>query len=138
MFDHCIYFNTTALARRLEQQWAGAFKPFGLTPPQAFLLRAVLDRPGLAQRELAQTLVVSRPTATRALDGLAQKRFIERVPSTEDGREMLVYPTRRSLEIERALNDASAKVTRHLKGVLGEEAFDATVNSVRSVRFSLE
>ena len=107
MFDHCIYFNTTALARRLEQRWAGAFKSFGLTPPQAFLLRAVLSEPGVPQRELARTMAVSRPTATRALDALAQKRFIERVPSTQDGREMLVYPTQRSLAIEKALNEAS-------------------------------
>jgi DNA-binding MarR family transcriptional regulator len=138
MFDHCIYFNTTALARRLEQQWADAFKSFGLTPPQAFFLRAVLNQPGMPQRELAQTMAVSRPTATRALDGLAEKRFIERVPSTEDGREMLVYPTKRSLEIEKALNEASAKVTRQVKAVLGEDVFDGTVKSVRSVRFALE
>jgi DNA-binding MarR family transcriptional regulator len=138
MFDHCIYFNTTALARRLEQQWAGAFRPLGLTPPQAFFLRAILGRPGRPQRELAETMAVSRPTATRALDALSEKRFIERVPSPEDGREMLVYPTRHSLEIEKALNEASGKVTRHLKAVLGEEAFAETVDSVRSVRFAIE
>jgi DNA-binding MarR family transcriptional regulator len=138
MFDQCLYFNTTALARRLEQRWASAFKPFGLTPPQAFVLRAVLNRPGMPQRELAQTMAVSRPTATRALDGLAEKRFIERVPSTDDGREMLVYPTRRSLEIERALNEASGRITRQLKAALGEEVFDGTVNSVRNVRFAIE
>jgi MarR family transcriptional regulator, temperature-dependent positive regulator of motility len=137
MFDECLYFNTTALARRLEQRWAGAFKPLGLTPPQAFLLRAVLNQPGMPQRELAQTMAVSRPTATRALDGLAEKRFIERVPSTEDGREMLVYPTRRSLEIERALNEASGKITRQLKVALGEDVFEGTVNSVRSVRSAI-
>jgi DNA-binding MarR family transcriptional regulator len=138
MFDHCLYFNTTALARRLEQQWASAFRPFELTPPQAFFLRAILAQPGMPQRELAETMVVSRPTATRALDGLADKRFIERVPSTEDGREMLVYPTKRSLEIQKALNEASAKVTRHVKSVLGEDAFAATVSSVRSARLAIE
>ena len=44
MFDHCLYFNTTALARVVEREWAAAFKPFGLTPPQGFLLRLVLAR----------------------------------------------------------------------------------------------
>jgi len=43
MFDHCLYFNTSALARRLEREWTVAFKPFDLTPPQAFTLRAVLE-----------------------------------------------------------------------------------------------
>ena len=78
MFDHCMYFNTAALARRLEREWAVAFKPFGLAPPQAFMLRAVIQAPGALQFELAQTLAISRPTATRALNGLAAKKMIDR------------------------------------------------------------
>jgi len=70
MFDHCLYFNTQALARVLEREWAKSFKPFGLTPSQGFMLRAVLNQPGLLQSELAQVLAISRPTTTRGLDGL--------------------------------------------------------------------
>jgi hypothetical protein len=51
MFDHCIYFNTTALARALEREWTAAYKPFGLTPPQGFMLRAVLAKPGIVQSD---------------------------------------------------------------------------------------
>ncbi|MDO9192553.1 MAG: helix-turn-helix domain-containing protein, partial [Undibacterium sp.] len=65
MFDHCLYFNTHALARTLEREWTKAFKPFGLTPSQAFMLRAILATSGLLQNELAQMLVISRPTTTR-------------------------------------------------------------------------
>jgi hypothetical protein len=61
---------------------------------------------------------------------LAEKRFIERVSSTEDGRQMLVYPTRRSLEIEKAPNEASGKITRQLRVALGQDVFEGTVNSV--------
>ena len=89
MFDHCLYFNTTALARQLEREWAKAFEPFGLTPPQAFMLRAILDQPGLMQSEIARTLTIARPTATRALDGLMAKGLIERRSSARDGREHL-------------------------------------------------
>jgi MarR family transcriptional regulator, temperature-dependent positive regulator of motility len=138
MFDHCLYFNTTALARRLEREWTGAFKPYDLTPPQAFLLRAVLDKPGLAQRELASTLVISRPTATRALDGLAAKGLIERRASGQDGREFFIYATAKAGAIHAGLNDASAKVTRRLKKLLGEEMFVETVVKVRSARSALQ
>ena len=138
MFDHCLYFNTTALARVLERQWAAAFKPFDLSPPQAFLLRAILDRPGLRQGELAASLVISRPTATRALDGLAAKGLVERGPSGEDGREQLVHPTAKAVAIHAELNDASGRVTRRLKRLLGEEAFAQTVGRVRQVRSALE
>ena len=54
MFDHCFYFNTTALARILEREWTRAFKPFGLTPSQAFMLRVVLEKPALLQSAAGQ------------------------------------------------------------------------------------
>lgn len=138
MFDHCLYFNTTALARQLERQWTVAFKPFDLTPPQAFMLRAVLDKPGLLQREIASALVISRPTATRALDGLAAKHLIERRASDRDGREFNIYPTPAAQEIHAALNEASGRVTRSLKKLLGEDAFVDTVSKVRGVRSALK
>ena len=138
MFDHCLYFNTTALARVLEREWASAFKPFDLSPPQAFLLRAILDRPGRRQGELAASLVISRPTATRALDGLVGKGLVVRGPSGGDGREQLVHPTAKAVAIHASLNDASGRVTRRLKRLLGEEAFAQTVGKVREVRSALE
>jgi len=137
MFDHCLYFNTTALARQLDREWTVAFKPFGLSPPQAFLLRAVLDKPGLAQRELASALVISRPTATRELDGLERKGLIERRDSDEDGREHFVHPTHGAVAIHAEINEASGRVTRRLKKLLGEGVFIETVEKVRRVRSAL-
>jgi DNA-binding MarR family transcriptional regulator len=137
MFDHCLYFNTTALARRLEHEWGAAFKPLGLSPPQGFLLRAILATPGVPQRELATTLAIARPTATRALDQLEGKGFVERRESPGDGREVVIFPTVKACEIQAYLNEASGRVTKRLKRLLGEEVFQQTVNSVRNVRSSL-
>jgi DNA-binding MarR family transcriptional regulator len=137
MFDHCLYFNTTALARRLEQEWAEASKAFGLTPPQAFMLRAVLKRPGLLQSELSEELSIARPTATRGLDGLEAKGFIQRHRTNGDGREVSICATSEALRIAAALNDASGAVTTHLKKILGSGAFADTVAKIRSVRAAL-
>src|SRR5437016_3065805 len=49
MFDHCLYFNTTSLARVVEREWTKAFKPFGVTPSQGFLLGL-----GLIERRAAE------------------------------------------------------------------------------------
>ena len=138
MFDQCLYFNTSALARLLERLWSDAFRSFDLTPPQGFLLRAVLDSPGLTQRELAELMRIARPTATRALDGLEAKRLIERRTSPADAREQLVFPTTSAVTIRTALNAASANVTKQLKQQLGRETFERTVERIRSVRSSLE
>jgi DNA-binding MarR family transcriptional regulator len=137
VFDQCLYFNTNALARQLEREWAEAFRPFGLTPPQAFMLRAVLDRPGLLQRELAAALVISRPTATRALDGLQAKGLVERRGSDQDGRELHVFAAGGAPKLRAGLNEASGRVTRRLKRLLGEAVFVETVTRVRSVRSAL-
>jgi DNA-binding MarR family transcriptional regulator len=138
MFDHCLYFNTSALARRLEREWAEAFEPFGVTPPQGFMLRAILDRPGMLQHELSDVLSIARPTATRALDGLEQRGYIERRRVEGDGREVAIYPTAEALAIKRGLNDASGAVTARLKDRMGGSTFADAVVKIRTVRSSLE
>jgi DNA-binding MarR family transcriptional regulator len=137
MFDHCLYFNTTALARALEREWTLAFKPFGLTPSQAFMLRVVLDKPGLLQGELAREMAIARPTATRTLDGLQKLKLVERRGTPADGREYAIHPLDAAAAIKDDLNAASAKVTRRLKKALGASHFDDTVVMVKKVRATL-
>lgn len=134
MFDRCLYFNTAALSRMLERVWTQAFSPFGLSPPQAFLLRAVIAQPGQLQRELANVLTITRPTATRLLDGLQQRELIERRSSGNDGRELEIHPTAAALAIANDLNRASAAVTRRLQKTLGERRFGDVVAQMRQVR----
>jgi DNA-binding MarR family transcriptional regulator len=68
---------------------------------------------------------------------LAEKGFIERKTSGEDGREVFIFPTEKACKIKLTLNDASGRVTQRLKRYLGEEMFVDTVNKVRSVRTAL-
>lgn len=133
MFDGCIYFNTQALGRQLERIWAKAFKPFELTPPQGFMLRAVLDRPGMLQSELADQLKIARATATRALDGLETRGLVERRSTKRDGRECEIQPTPRARAIKDELNRASGEITRSLKAKLGEAEFMAFVDHVKAI-----
>jgi DNA-binding MarR family transcriptional regulator len=137
MFDHCLYFNTSALARVLEREWSRAFKPFGLTPPQAFMLRVVLEKPALLQSALADELTISRPTATRTLDGLQNLGLIERRPTETDGREYAIVPTAAAQALKEQLNAASAAVTQRLKKELGASQFKETVEKLRNTRNSL-
>jgi DNA-binding MarR family transcriptional regulator len=137
MFDHCLYFNTTALARVLEREWTRAFKPFGLTPSQAFMLRVVLDKPSLLQSALASELAIARPTATRTLDGLQKLGLVERRGTATDGREYAIHPTASAVALGDQLNAASAGVTRRLKKELGATDFDDTVAKVKKIRSTL-
>ena len=138
MFDHCLYFNTTALARVVEREWAAAFKPFGLTPPQGFLLRLVLAEHGQSQHELATALTIARPTATRLLDGLQKLGLVERRDATFDARHWSVYPTTAAQDIQAALNAASGQVTQRIQSQIGKENFNDTVSKVRGVCSALK
>jgi len=131
MFEHCLYFNTTSLARRLEREWAAAFRPFGLTPPQGFMLRMIVQRPGRLQSELATAMNISRSTATRTLDGLEKLGLIVRRASDDDGRESLIHPTAKARALGERLSAASGEVTRRLKGQLGPDAFARLVGDIR-------
>lgn len=132
-----MYFNTTALARLLERAWTAAFAGLELTPPQAFMLRLVLDRPGLSQRELADAMTIARPTATRVLDGLEARRLIKRRAGDADAREQRIHPTADAEALREGLNAASAHVTRRLKTLLGPQAFEQTVTKIRAVRTAI-
>jgi len=90
MFDHCLYFNSSALARVAEREWAAVYAPFGLTPAQGFVLRVVLASPGCLSSQVAGTLGIARPTATRFIDNLSEKRLVERRQAESDGREWCV------------------------------------------------
>lgn len=137
MFDHCLYFTTTALARRLEQEWADAFAAFGLTPPQAFMLRAVLAAPGMLQRDLSAQLSIAKSTATRALDVLAAKGYIERQAGEGDGREKAIFPTSSAVAIHGELEKASGAVTARLKKLMGTAGFTDSVSTIKDVRAAL-
>jgi DNA-binding MarR family transcriptional regulator len=126
------------LARRLEREWTEAFAMFELSPPQAFMLRVILAKPGLLQRELADELSIARPTATRALDLLQIKGLIERRGRDGDGREVCIQPTKDAIAIQSALNRASGTVTSKLKSLLGDAEFGETVSKIRDVRSALE
>lgn len=132
MFEQCLYFNTTSLARKLEREWAQAFKEFGLTPSQAFLLRVVLEKNGALQSELAQEMNISRSTATRTLDQLQKMHYVERQQSASDGRETVIAPTARAKKIRTELNEASGAVTKRMKRKLGDRAFKDVVATVKA------
>lgn len=138
MFEHCLYFNTTSLARVVEREWAQAFKPWELTPPQGFLLRLVLAQPGLTQREIAEQLTISRPTATRLIDGVQALGLLERRDSGPDARHWALFPTPKAQKMEAALNAASAAVTKRIQQQIGKENFQDTVGKVRAVCAALK
>ena len=137
MFEQCLYFNTTSLARKLEREWSLAFKPFGLTPSQAFMLRVILEKPGSYQNALAKQMNITKPTASRGLDGLERLGLIERIPSPNDARELEIHPTKNAKVMKDGLNMASGEVTKKFKRLLGSNEFLDVVAKLRGISDAL-
>lgn len=134
MFDHCLYFNSSALARVVEREWSAVYAPFGLTPAQGFVLRVILASPGCLSSQVADILGIARPTATRLIDSLCDKQLVERRQGETDGREWCVYPTRAGKALARPITDASAQIAETLRAKLGPELFESAVSAMRGVR----
>ena len=86
MFERCIYFNTNALARKLNALWDEGFAEFGLTPSQGYLLRLVLANPGMTQQSISQELQLNKSTVTRFVNQLEKKSLLQRTSSEGDQR----------------------------------------------------
>ncbi|AMM15783.1 MarR family transcriptional regulator [Burkholderia sp. PAMC 28687] len=137
MFDHCLYFNSAALARLVEREWTAVYAEFSLTPPQGFVLRVVLATPDCLSSQVADILGIARPTATRLIDSLCEKQLVERSQAKTDGREWTVSVTAAGRALDRPINNASARIARTLRGKIGPELFESAVTSMHEVRKAL-
>jgi DNA-binding MarR family transcriptional regulator len=138
MFEECLYFNTNSLARTVSRIWKAAYRPFDLSPPHAFLLRAVLAKPGISPCELAGELNLSRSTITRFLDSLERRDLLERKPTEKDGRELQVFPTNKAKKIRQELDDIGKNLTKIMKQKIGKKELSLTVAQLRKIRKTIE
>jgi len=137
MFEHCLYFNTTSLARQLEREWTRAFKPFGLTPPQAFMLRVILEKQSITGTDLSLELNISKATCSRTADGLIERGFVKKIQADKDHRSYELHPTTKARGIRDGVNLASGEMTEKIKKIIGGEEFEAAVRSLRGISSSI-
>lgn len=138
MFEECLYFNSNALARTVTRIWTDAYKPFELSPPHAFMLRVVLAKPGLMPRELAAELSLSRSTVSRFLDSLEKRGFLVRKMTTQDGRELQIYPTESSRKIHVRLDRTGKELSKRMAGLIGKTELSSTIDNIRKFQKALE
>lgn len=138
MFEECLYFNSNALARTVTRIWTDAYKPFELSPPHAFMLRVVLAKPGLMPRELAAELSLSRSTVSRFLDSLEKRGFLVRKMTTQDGRELQIYPTESSQKIHVSLDRTGKELSKRMAGLIGKTELSSTIDNIRKFQKALE
>lgn len=131
MFERCLYFNVNALARAVNRIWDEAFAALDLSPAHAYLLRLVLQEPGLGQKAIAEELRLEKSTVTRFVDALQARGLVARAPG-EDGRSQRILPTAKAKKLRQRLEQTGDELYRRMGEGLGREGLKALVTELRA------
>lgn len=91
--------NLNITARCTQAQRGEQLRDFGVCGGQIPYLLRLCRCPGLSQEELARALYVNKSTAARQIAHLEKAGYVERRPSPDDRRRLLVYPTEAALAL---------------------------------------
>lgn len=129
MFERCLYFNTNALVRRINKRWEMAYEKTGLSPSHAYLLRLVLEKKELSQKQITEELQLEKSTVTRFIDVLTQKKLLKRM---KRGREQMVSATDQGKKLKAQLNRIGDKLYADLQTELGSSELKELVDKIQN------
>jgi DNA-binding MarR family transcriptional regulator len=135
MFERCLYFNVNALARKVNAIWDQAFAEFELSPAHAYLLRLVLESPGITQTRIADELNLEKSTVTRFINALEDRRLLKR---SRTGRETMVNPTAQAKKIQKQLNQTGEQLYQRMLASVGKTELTQLVRSLRKTGRQVE
>jgi len=96
------YLNLARIHQTLDRRAAALFEEQGLkgvTPAQSNVLLLLMHKTGrVTARWLARQLAISEVTVGRFIRALQQNGWIERRKDPDDGRAVLIEPTKKTLE----------------------------------------
>ncbi|MFL0802789.1 MAG: MarR family transcriptional regulator [Agarilytica sp.] len=136
MFERCVYFNANTLARKLSARWEESFKKYGLSPAHGYLIRLILEEPGVSQQYIGETLVLDKSTVTRFINKLEKSGWVSREPSEKDQREKIINPTDKAQQIHQDLRSLGDELYSSMKQLLGKDELEVFVKTLRA--FSLK
>lgn len=96
------------LGRLQRQQMHRAFAKQLMHPGQAVCIAVLAHRGEMAQSELAEALVLSRPSVTRLLQRMERGGLVHRRTDESDQRQTLVELTPTGRELQHRMYEASA------------------------------
>jgi DNA-binding MarR family transcriptional regulator len=115
-----------ALALKLEEH--------DLTIGQFQLLRVLLSRDGLTQRELSDYVEVKKGALTTLFNGLEAEGYVRRTRNPDDVRKVNVFLTAKSKALRTELIDLSTFLNRTaMRGIPAEDIRTATVVLNRTI-----
>jgi len=130
MFERCLYFNSNAMVRQLNQVWDAAYQSAGLSAPHAYMLRLICHHPDISQKQAAAELSLEKSTVTRFVAALVDKGLLKRTAGN-DARETLLQPTVRGKRLGVQLDEIGNDLYKRMRKQLGADQFDGLIMALR-------
>ena len=111
----------TVVRSRLRQVSWRLLAPHGLTPQQYQVLRVLSDTPGLCHGELAGALGLDKPSATRMLQTLERKGWVDVLPHPCHGRKLRLQLSASGQAVVAGLGSFRATVREGLEHGMDED-----------------
>ena len=104
----------------------------GISEPECFVLVEIGRKPNISVKELAEILSLDKSGVIRTVEELVQKDYVERKPSTEDRRFVVLNLTLKGKErFEKIEND----MNRKFKEILDKIPVDKREQVIESLEF---
>jgi len=94
----------SAIRRRVKQMVGAQVREFGLSPAQFWVLNRIYEREGMSLRELAGSLHMDTPTASRVVSALSRQKFVRTEEDLVDRRRARLVPTARGRTLAEKLH----------------------------------
>jgi DNA-binding MarR family transcriptional regulator len=119
--------NLRRAARIVTQFYDDFLRPTGLRITQFTLLQALIQAPGISQKQLADLLAIDSTTLTRTLAHLRQKRWLRTTAGT-DRREVRLSLTAGGLREYRRVLPYWQSAQKRLQQAWGEPGWKEALN----------
>jgi DNA-binding MarR family transcriptional regulator len=136
--DGSVALLIAAARRRIKQVIWRRLRPLGVTPPQLGILLTLARHEGASLHEVAETLWIDDPTASRLVCKLVRRRLV-RVESAPDNRRRSVLAlSDRGRALATRLARLAAEFQRDVEAGLSEDEQEALRRTLHKVIANLD
>lgn len=107
-------------ARLLQREMTACLAEHGVAHAHWSIMLVLWAGDGLTQKELSRRVAIEEPTLARSLAGMERKDLVRRKRDSVDGRQMLVFLTKRSAALRDVLVPLAFSVQEQTISVLTE------------------
>jgi DNA-binding MarR family transcriptional regulator len=112
-----------------------SFASTGLTSSYAFLIMAVVDKPGIQPKEISQQMQLTPSTVTRLIEKMEYKKLLVR---QQVGRTTEVFPTDLSIELNSKIKESWKELYDKYSTILGMECGNKLTEDINIAIHKLE